>query len=143
MKNKGDKMINYRKIMEQKIGRKLKSTEIVHHKDGNNENNNPSNLQLITSIQNHNRISKKYRKISKHQITQLMSQTKQLEVNSFYNALKELFTPYQIELIIKKSKKQLLSKTDREVFSRIIKKKLVALSNNQLFDLAQKIIYEL
>ena len=136
-------MIDYRKIMEQKIGRKLRPNEIVHHKDGNNENNHPNNLQLITSIRNHNKIPKKNRRISKEQVYQLLEQSKILEIDSFYNSLKELFTPYQIELIIKKSKKQLLSKTDREVFSRIIKKKLFALANNQLFELAQKVIYEL
>jgi hypothetical protein len=129
--------------MERKIGRKLRPNEIVHHKDGDTDNNHPSNLQLITSIKNHNRIPKKNRKISKEQVCQLLEQSKQLEVNSFYDSLKELFTPYQIELIIKKSKGQLLSKTDREVFSRIIKKKLFALANDQLFQLAQKIIYEL
>ena len=129
--------------MEDKLGRKLKSTEIVHHKDGNNENNHPNNLQLINSIKNHNKIPKKIRKISKEQISQLMYQTKQLEVNGFYNSLREIFTPYQIEIIIKKSKNQLSSKTDKEVFSRVIKKKLLALANNQLFELAQKVIYEL
>lgn len=136
-------MINYRKIMEKKLGRKLKSWEIVHHKDGNNENNDPNNLQLIASIKNHNRIPKKKRTVSKEQVSKLMNQTKQLELDSFYNSLKELFTPYQIELIIKKAEGRLLSKTDREVFSRIIKKKLFALANGQLFELAQKVIYEL
>jgi len=135
-------MINYRRIMEKKLGRKLKSTEIVHHKDGNNENNHPDNLQLISSIQNHNKIPKKKRIISKDQIYQLLEQSKQLEIDEFHNSLKEIFTPYQIELIIKKSKNQLLSKTDREVFCRVIKKKLLALANDQLFRLAQKIIYE-
>jgi hypothetical protein len=129
--------------MEQKIGRKLRPNEIVHHKDGDNENNSLSNLQLITSIKNHNKIPKKIRKISKEQISKLMSQTKQLELDSFHNSLKELFTPYQIELIIKKSGGKLLSKTDREVFSRIIKKKLFALANEQLFELAQGVIYGL
>jgi hypothetical protein len=135
-------MVDYRKIMERKIGRKLKLNEIVHHKDGNNENNHPNNLQLVTSIKNHSKIPKKNRIISKEQVCQLLEQTKRLEINSFYSSLKQIFTPYQIELIIKKSKNQLLSKTDREVFSRIIKKKLLALANDQLYQLAQKIIYE-
>lgn len=135
--------MNYRVIIEKKKGRRLLSSEIVHHKDGNNENNNPNNLQLITSRSKHNKIPKKKRTITKEQIGQLMKQSKQLEINSFYTSLRELFTPYQIELIIKKSENRLLSKTDREVFSRIIKKKLFALSNNQLFELAQGIVYEL
>lgn len=136
-------MKNYRKIMEKKLGRKLDPTEIVHHKDGNNENSHPNNLQLITSISKHGKIPKKKRKISKKQICQLMIQFKQLEINSFYNSLKEFFSPYQIEIIIKKANRHPLSKTDRGVFSRIIKKKLFALANDQLFQLAQKVIYGL
>jgi len=134
-------MANYRQIMEKKIGRKLKSSEIVHHKDGNNENNHPSNLQLISSIKNHNKIPKKKRKISKDNIIDLMEQNNQLKIESFSIALKQIFTPYQIEIIIKKSYNKPLSKTDKEVFSRVIRKKLVALANNQLFQLSQQIIY--
>lgn len=32
--------------MEEKLGRKLSSDEIVHHKDGNKLNNNPDNLEI-------------------------------------------------------------------------------------------------
>ncbi len=38
----------HRTIMEKKLGRKLKSTEFIHHKDGNIRNNAISNLKLIT-----------------------------------------------------------------------------------------------
>ncbi len=31
-------------VAEQKLGRKIKSNEVVHHKDGNRQNNNPENL---------------------------------------------------------------------------------------------------
>ena len=134
-------MVNYRKIMELKLGRKLKSSEIVHHKDANNENDIPSNLQLISSQKNHNKIPKKKRTITLEQINQLLVQTQINDLTSFNSALKELFTPYQIELIIKKSKNKLISKTDREVFSRVIRKKLLALANDQLYQLAQRIIY--
>jgi len=135
-------MNNYRKIMEEKIGRRLKSSEIVHHKDGNNENDNPSNLQLITSHKNHSKIPRKKRKIFKDQIVSLVKQSYQLEIDGFYKSLNTLFTPYQIELIIKKSQNRLISKTDREVFSRVIRKKLRAIANNQLFQLSQEIVYE-
>jgi predicted transcriptional regulator len=38
----------HRKIMEEMIGRPLRSDEIVHHIDGNKKNNDPSNLQIVT-----------------------------------------------------------------------------------------------
>ena len=38
----------HRKIMEDYIGRKLNSNEIVHHKDGNKLNNDINNLEILT-----------------------------------------------------------------------------------------------
>jgi hypothetical protein len=43
----------HRLIIENKIGRLLKTTEIVHHKDGNKTNNNIDNLELCYSIAEH------------------------------------------------------------------------------------------
>ena len=40
---------NPRKILEKKIGRKLRKDERVHHKDHNPKNNDPKNLELMTS----------------------------------------------------------------------------------------------
>lgn len=34
--------------MEEKLGRKLSSSEIVHHIDGNKKNNSIENLQIVT-----------------------------------------------------------------------------------------------
>lgn len=36
----------HRTVMEQKLGRKLKPGELVHHKDENKLNNDPDNLEL-------------------------------------------------------------------------------------------------
>ena len=43
----GGKVI-YRMMMEHDLGRKLSSSEQVHHIDGNHKNNAMSNLQLVT-----------------------------------------------------------------------------------------------
>lgn len=40
-------MLEHRYVMEQKLGRKLESTEIVHHLDGDDLNNHEENLVLI------------------------------------------------------------------------------------------------
>lgn len=38
----------HRLVMEQCLGRPLRSDEIVHHKDGNKQNNDISNLEIVT-----------------------------------------------------------------------------------------------
>lgn len=41
-------VLEHRKKMELKLGRRLKSNELVHHKDGNRKNNRDSNLELLS-----------------------------------------------------------------------------------------------
>ncbi len=55
-------------------------------------------------------------------------------------ALSQLFSPKQKELFRKKLEGELLSKTEREYFSRTVKKKVAALANPELHRLAQKLM---
>ena len=41
----------HRQVAEKMLGRKLRKGEIVHHKDGNLRNNDPSNLTVMTQSQ--------------------------------------------------------------------------------------------
>lgn len=43
----------HRVVAEQKIGRRLRKGEQVHHKDRNKQNNNPDNLEVKTSVKHH------------------------------------------------------------------------------------------
>lgn len=54
-KVKGKRIDEHRFVMEQILGRKLESYEIVHHKDGNKLNNNPDNLVVMT-LEEHSRL---------------------------------------------------------------------------------------
>lgn len=54
----------HRVIMEEIIGRPLRPGEVVHHKDHNKKNNDPSNLLLISSQSEHASIHRKNRKCS-------------------------------------------------------------------------------
>jgi len=50
--------------------------------------------------------------------------------------LSTLFSPKQKELVLKKLNGEPLSKTEQEYYSRIVKKKLEALSNNEMRKIA-------
>lgn len=55
---KGDVLVLHRFLMECKLGRSLSPDEIVHHKDGDPQNNTISNLELTTNsehIKSHHR----------------------------------------------------------------------------------------
>lgn len=54
-------------------------------------------------------------------------------------AFSQLFSPRQKELFKKKLKGEPLNKTEREYFSRVVKKKVSALANAQLHQLAQSL----
>jgi hypothetical protein len=43
-----DRVYHHRYVMEQHLGRELRSDEIVHHKDGDKLNNDISNLEIMT-----------------------------------------------------------------------------------------------
>jgi hypothetical protein len=64
---------------------------------------------------------------------------KREEFNLEY-CLAQVFSPKQKELFLKKLKGQKLSKTEKEYFSRVVRKKVKALANSQLHRLAQKLI---
>ena len=61
------------------------------------------------------------------------SQLRSLRLNLH---LSTLFPPKQKELVLKKLKGEELSKTEREYFSRVVKKKLEALTNSELRKIA-------
>jgi hypothetical protein len=54
-------------------------------------------------------------------------------------SLSQVFSPKQKELFLKKLKREKLTKTEKEYFSRTVKKKIMALANSELHNLAKKI----
>ena len=55
-------------------------------------------------------------------------------------ALSQVFSPKQKELFKKKLEGLALTKTEREYFSRTVKKKVVALANAELHSLSKKLL---
>ena len=54
--------------------------------------------------------------------------------------LSQVFSPKQKELFLKKLKREKLSKTEKEYFSRVVKKKVLALANPELHHLARRVL---
>ncbi|MBF0252203.1 MAG: hypothetical protein HQL29_00150 [Candidatus Omnitrophica bacterium] len=79
---------------------------------------------------------------SKEDITRANEIAKRQETLSFDFALGQFFPSKQREICLKRLKGEILSKTEKEYYSRVIKKKLVALSNDELHRIA-KILIEL
>ena len=55
-------------------------------------------------------------------------------------ALSQVFSPKQKELFLKKLKGEKLTKTEKEYFSRTVKKKVLALANDELHRLSRKLL---
>jgi hypothetical protein len=54
-------------------------------------------------------------------------------------SLSQVFSPKQKELFLKKLRREKLTKTEKEYFSRVVKKKVLALANPELHRLSQKL----
>lgn len=133
-------MKDYRQIVEKNIGRKLNPNEIIHHKDGNQHNDNVENLQ-ITSRLEHNKLPHLTAKDWEELITKLLKNDINITAIKLNDNLSEFFTERQKQIIFRKVYKLFLSKTEKEYYSRTIKKKLVALANPNLSKIAHDIIY--
>lgn len=55
-------------------------------------------------------------------------------------SLSQVFSPKQKELFLKKLKREKLTKTEKEYFSRAVKKKVLALANPELHRLSQRLL---
>jgi len=133
-------MDNYREKVEKKLKRKLTSKEIIHHKDANQHNNKDNNFQ-ITTRKLHPKLKKRNYKLKSQDYINMLEKLELGTIDSFKQSLHEIFTNRQIEIIYRKLNKLSLSKTEKEMYSRSIKKKLIALSNEALFKISQSLIY--
>ena len=68
------------------------------------------------------------------------AQKSRLNSDSLDVYLDRLFSPKQKELVLKKRDGQAFTKTEREYYSRIVRKKLAAIASEKLVELARALI---
>lgn len=74
---------------------------------------------------------------SQAKLSELLSVKDEL---SLEYSLSQVFSPKQKELFLKKLRREKLTKTENEYFSRVVKKKVLALANPELHHLAQTLL---
>ena len=132
--------MNYREIIENNINRKLLSSEIIHHKDGNQHNNSIDNLE-ITSHSEHLKKQHLSGEDWKKFISKLLENDIDITAIKLNENLSIFFTERQKQIIFRRVYKLDLSKSEKEYYSRVIKKKLIALASPNLHKIAHDIIY--
>ena len=123
--------MDYRSELERLLGRKLERTEVVHHKDGDHSNNKVDNLDVI-NVDSHNQKVHPTKQEYLERVIDLIHNNVSFSGDVLYKDLRLLFTDKQIEIILRRFFGLEVTKQDREVFSRRIKKKLMAVRNQDL-----------
>ncbi len=85
------------------------------------------------------RLKNTFNNYFKQEETKLSELTSLQEEFGLEYALSQVFSPKQKELFFKKLKGEKMTKTEREYYSRAVRKKVEALANTELHQLAQKL----
>lgn len=91
-----------------------------------------------------NDLQKTLETYTRSQSKSLASRTKKpaSKVDSLVVYLDRIFSPKQKELVFKKRDGLTLTKTEREYYSRIVRKKLEAIASEDVVELARKLVYK-
>jgi len=79
---------------------------------------------------------------SQLKLPEVKVQKSRLKSDSLDVYLDRLFSPKQKELVLKKRDGRAFTKTEREYYSRIVRKKLEAIASEKLVELARNLVYK-
>ncbi len=120
----------------------LKKTLNLKHKDLNKiyqDFSKKGKIKVLDKSLSSERLKSTFMRYFKHQESKLKEFSLLQEEYGLEYALSQLFSPKQKELFLRKLKGEKMSKTEREYYSRRVKKKIMALANAELHKLAQKV----
>lgn len=101
---------------------------------------NNDNLQVANRAMSSYRLKSTFNNYfsqTQSKLSDLLSVREELKLEY---SLSQVFSPKQKELFLKKLKRERFTKTEKEYFSRVVKKKVLALANSELHLLAQKLL---
>ncbi|MBN2097021.1 MAG: hypothetical protein JW714_00930, partial [Candidatus Omnitrophica bacterium] len=101
---------------------------------------NNEDFQVVGQVMSSQRLKETFNNYFKQMQTSLSELLSMKDEFSLEYALSCVFSPKQKELFLKRLKREKLTKTEREYFSRAVKKKVLALANTELHRLAQKLL---
>ena len=96
-----------------------------------------SNFKLMEYTFSGHRLKDVFMTYFRNEAEEVKKQAKKQEDFSLEYALSQVFSPKQKNLFLKRVRGDHLNKTEREYYSRTVKKKLLALANSELNRLAQ------
>ena len=124
-----------KKVKEEVLNQYANELKTMRNKLNHNEVVVFYNMQFSTS-----RLKKTFNNYFEKDAKKTKQLKDKYEELSLEYALSQLFSPKQKELFQKKLEGEPLTKTEREYYSRAVKKKVAALANPELHRLAQKLM---
>jgi len=96
-------------------------------------------LQVTNNLLSPERLKNTFKNYFKEEESKLTELASMKEEFGLEYALSQVFSPKQKELFLKKLRGEKMTKTEREYYSRVVRKKVEALANPELYRLAQKV----
>jgi hypothetical protein len=101
---------------------------------------NDDDLQVAGCVMSAQRLKSTFGRYFRQEQSKLSDLLSMKDEFGLEYSLSQVFSPKQKELFLKKLRREKMNKTEREYFSRAVKKKAAALANPQLHRLAQRLL---
>lgn len=134
------KVLNFYFNLPKSLYEKLSAEDLNKMKEFRNYLAHDANFNVMGYAFSPERLKDVFAAYLKNEVEEVKRQTEKQEDFSLEYALSQVFSPKQKELFLKRVKGLELNKTEREYFSRTVKKKLFALVNPELSRFAKLLL---
>lgn len=134
------KVLNFYFNFPKSLYEKLSADDLNKMKEFRNYLTHDVNFNVMGYTFSPERLKDVFATYLKNEVEEVKKQTEKQEDFSLEYALSQVFSPKQKELFLKRVKGLELNKTEREYFSRTVKKKLFALVNPELSRFAKLLL---